>query len=81
VVVAVNEDGEDTSDRPGTFLSGPGALQKLGQVAEHARRIAARDGRLACRQRDLAGGMGEARHGVDDQQNVLAAIAEIFGDG
>ena len=65
---------------PRALLAGAGALQQFGQFAEYARRIAAGDRRLARRKRDVTRGMGEACHGVDDQQDVFAQIAEIFGD-
>jgi len=81
VVVAVDEHREQPGDRAGALASGTGALQQARQVAEHARGKAARDGGFAGRQRHVAGGMGVARDRIDDHQHLLAAIAEILGDG
>ena len=54
VVVAVDEDRKNAGDRALALFAGAGALQKPRQVAEDARRIAARDGGLSGGQRDLA---------------------------
>ena len=58
----------------------PGAFEEPRQVAEHARRVAARDRRFARGERDVPRRMGEARHRIDDEQDLLALIAKIFGD-
>ena len=80
VIVAVDKHGEHARDRAGAFLAGTGTLEKLRQVAEDTRRIAARDRRLARSQGHIAGGMGKARHRIDDEQHLLAPVAEIFRD-
>src|SRR5262249_30266883 len=47
---------------------------------EHARRIAFRRRWLAEREADLADRHREARERIDDEQHVLAAVAEVLGD-
>ena len=80
VIVAVDEHGEDAGDRARALLSGPRPLQQPRQVAEHARRIAARHRRLAGGEGHVARRMGVARHRVDDEQDVLAVVAQMLGD-
>ncbi len=57
-----------------------GALEQLRQQREHARRVAARGGRLADRQADLALRHGEARDRVHHQHHVGALVAEVLRD-
>ncbi len=57
-----------------------GAFNQRRQFGEHPRRVAFDGRRLADSQRDLTLCHGVARQGVHDQQHMLAAIAEIFGD-
>ncbi len=45
------------------------------------RRIAARRRRLASRKADLALGHREARHAIEEADNLLAFVAEVFRDG
>ncbi len=77
-VVAVDEHGVEAGDR--AARRGAGALEQLRQQREHARRVAARGGRLADRQADLALGHREARDRVHHQHHVAALVAEVLGD-
>ena len=77
-VVAVDQHGVEAGDR--AARRGAGALEQLRQQGEHARRVAARGGRLADRQADLALGHGEARDRVHHQHDVAALVAEVLGD-
>ena len=58
----------------------PGPLEQPGQQREHRRRVAARRGRLAGRQPDLALRHREAGEAVHQQQHVVALVAEPLGD-
>ena len=58
----------------------PARSSSFGQQGEHARRVAARGGRLADRQADLALGHREARDRVHHQHHVAALVAEVLGD-
>jgi hypothetical protein len=57
-----------------------GRFDQLRQVREHRRRIAARGRRLAQRQRHFAQRHRVAGQRVDQQQHVLAAVAEMGRD-
>ena len=78
-VPALDEDGVDGGDAAARSLAG--ALEEARQSGEGARRVAAAGGRLSGGEAHLAGGTGEARHRVDEQQHARAAIAEVLGVG
>jgi hypothetical protein len=80
VVVAIHKDGKDAGDRACSLLAGTRSLKQFRQIAEDARRIAARHGRLSGGQRDFARRVGESRHRIDNKQNRFPSVAEIFGD-
>ncbi len=61
-------------------MTGTGALQQARQFGEGGRRVALGRRRLAGGQADLALGHGEARHAVHHAHDVLALVAEVFGD-
>ena len=58
----------------------PARSSRRGSMREHRRRVAARRGRLAGRQADLALRHREAREAVHQEQHVLALVAEPLGD-
>ena len=80
VIVAVDKNGKDSGDRTGSLDAGSRALEQAGQIAEHARRVAAGDRGLSRRQRHVARRMRIAGDRIDDEQHRLAQITEIFGD-
>ena len=59
----------------------PARSQTFGSRLKDGGRVAFLAGRFAGGETDLALGHGEAGDGIHDQQNVLALIAEILGDG
>ena len=77
-VVAVDEHGVQRGDRTGRRRAR--ALQQLREHREDGRRVAARRGRLADRQADLALGHREARDRVHHQHHVAALVAEVLRD-
>ena len=58
----------------------PARSSRRGQQREHRRRVAARRGRFAGRQADLALRHREAGEAVHQQQHVVALVAEPLGD-
>ena len=60
---------------------GAGPLDEAGEQSKDRGRVALGGGRLARGQSDFALRHGQTGERVDDQQHVLAAGAEIFGDG
>src|SRR5271170_4277488 len=66
--------------RPSSAIARSSALEEPRQIAEDAGRITAGDGRLSGRQRDIARGVSKACDRIDDKQDRIALIAEIFGD-
>ncbi len=80
VVVAIDQNRKHPGDRAGILEAGSGAFEEARQVRKHARRVTARHGRFARRQRDVARRMGEAGDQVDDQQHLVAKVAKILGD-
>ena len=78
-IVAFDEHGVERGD---AAASAPGRpARRAAATGEHRRRIAARGGRFAGGQADLALGHGEARDRIHQQQHVAALVAEVFGDG
>ncbi len=77
VVVAVDEDGVETRDRPDG--SGAGALEEAGEESEDRRRVAAGRGRLADGEADLALRHRDARDGIHHEDSVAARVAEGLG--
>ena len=77
-VVAFHEHGVEAGD--GTGAEGTGALDQAGQQSEDRGRVAFGGGRLAGGESDFALRHGKAGKRIDNQQHVLAAGAEIFGD-
>ncbi len=78
-VVAFHEHGVEAGD--GAGAEGAGALDEAGKQSEDRGRVAFGGGRFAGGESDFALRHGETGERIDDQQNVLAAGAEIFGDG
>ena len=78
-VVGLDQHGVEGGDA--ALRAAAGALDQLRQQGEDRGRIAARGGRLAGRQADLALGQREPRQRVHQQQHVLALVAEVLGDG
>src|SRR3954468_6355449 len=78
-VVAVDEHGVEGGDR--AVRARARALEELREHREDARRVAARGGRLADGEADLALGHGDARDRVHHQHDVGALVAEVLGDG
>ena len=78
-IVALDEHGVISGDAADLRQSGP--FDELRHEAEHGRRIAARGRRFAGGEADFALRHGEARDRIDQQQDLAALVAEIFGDG
>ena len=57
------------------------ALLQRAHVGRKRRLIADRRRNAAEQRRDFRAGLGEAEDVVDEEQHVLALVAEIFGDG
>ena len=66
-------------DRP--FGRGGDPFLQVSHVGCESRLIADRRGNAAEKRRDLRARLGEAEDIVDEEQHVLALVAEIFGDG
>ena len=63
-------------------LGGGGdALLQRAHVGGERRLITHRRGNAAEQRRDFRAGLREAENVVDEEQHVLALVAEIFGDG
>ena len=58
-----------------------GALEDLRQQIEDRGRVALLAGRFAGGKADFALGHGEAGDGIHDEQDALALVAEVLGDG
>ena len=78
-IVAFDEHGVVRGDAANLRQSGP--FDEPRHQAEHRRRIAARGRRFAGGEADFALCHGESRYGVDQQQDLAALVAEVFGDG
>ena len=78
-VVGRHVDRLHRGDRP---LGGGGdALLQRAHVGRERRLIAHRRGNAAEQRRHFRAGLREAEDVVDEEQHVLALVAEIFGDG
>ena len=72
----------DRLHRGDRALGGGGdALLQRAHVGRQRRLIAHRRGNAAEQRRHFRAGLGEAEDVVDEEQHVLALVAEIFGDG
>lgn len=78
-VVLLNECGVEAGDA--AALACAGAFEELREHGEDGGGVAASGGGLADGQADLALGHGKAGDGVHHEEDVLALIAEVFGDG
>lgn len=78
-IVAFDENGEEARDR--AFGEFAGALEDFWQELEGAWGIAFLTGRLTGCEADFALGHGKTGDGIDDEEYVLALVAEEFGDG
>ena len=67
--------------RDRAFGGGGDALLQRAHVGGERRLIAHRRGNAAEQRRHFRAGLGEAEDVVDEEQHVLALVAEIFGDG
>ena len=65
----INQDGKNSGDRPGSFLSGPRPFQEARQISEDCWSIAPRDRRLSCGHRDFTGGVGKPCNRIDHKQH------------
>src|SRR5690348_12582833 len=84
VVIMVLTFGEHSvkgRDRSAAGQAIAGTLHELWQPREHRRRVAFGGGCLADGEADLALRLREAREGIHQQQDVLATVAKIFGNG
>ena len=77
--VALHEDGVEAGDRADGGSTG--AFEDFGQEGEDRGRVTFGCGRFADGQADLALRLGHAGKRVEQEQDVLAHVAEIFGDG
>ena len=73
-VVALDQDGVEAGDRPRVAAAGP--LEKLGQIREHGRRVAAQRGRFARPEPDLALGHPQAGDGVHQEHDMATLVAD-----
>ena len=80
LIVAFGEHGVERGDRAASVCAVAGAFDQRRQAREHRRRIALGGRRFADREADLALRLRETRQRIHDQQHVVAAVAEIFGD-
>ncbi len=78
VIIAIHEDGDDRRNRPGALSPRAGALQQTGQFGEDRCRIAAGDGRLAGGYRHFPDRMGKPGDAIDDEEDIVALIAEML---
>ena len=76
-VVAGHVDGLDGGDRAG--LGGGDALLQVAHLGGERRLVAHRRRHAPEQRGDLGAGLGEAEDVVDEQQDVLAAVAEVLG--
>ena len=60
--------------------AGPCPLEQFRQLRKDGGRIASRRRRLAGGEADLALGHGEAGDGIEKADDLLAFVAEVFGD-
>ena len=78
-VVALDEDRVERGDRSGAGARCD-ALEEARHVREHARRIAFGRGWFAKGKADLPGRHREPGQRIDHEEDVLAAVAKVFGD-
>ena len=64
-----------------TLVRGGDALLQRAHVGGERRLIAHRRGNAAEQRRHFRAGLGEAEDVVDEEQHVLALVAEVLGDG
>ncbi|MNR24566.1 hypothetical protein D3C85_1416500 [compost metagenome] len=80
LVIAFGQHGVERGDRTTALLRVAGPLHQFRQLGEHRRRITLGRRRLADGQGDFPLGLGETGQRIHEQQDVLALVAEIFGD-
>ena len=78
-IVAVHQHGEDASDAAGRGVAE--LLHRARQQLKYRRRVAARAGRFAQRQTQLALRHRQARQTVEHEEDIGSARAEIVGHG
>src|SRR5579864_6811376 len=78
-IVALHEHGEKCGY--GTLLEMTRTFEYLRQQRKHGWRVSFLTRRLARRQADFPLRHGQPRYGIENQQDVFALIAEVFGDG
>ena len=81
VIVAVDEHCEERRDGALLALTSRSCtLKQFRQLSKHGRRIALRRRRLTDAQTNLALRHRKASHGIHEQQNVFAFVAEVLSD-